>query len=60
MTGHADPRIAVTLYADRSCLDATKRQLAQIGAEIVVDDTDRGPVLRTTDPDGLTVEIRIG
>jgi hypothetical protein len=50
--------IAITVCTGRSCLVAAQQRLREVGAEIVVRDTDRVAVLPTCDPGGITIEIR--
>ena len=52
-------RAAITVYTDLAGISATERRLVESGADVTVGKTDRGPVLRTVDPDGIHIEIRI-
>lgn len=53
-----DAPATVTLYAEPETVAATRDRLEKAGVRLTVTQTERGPVVRTHDPDGVAVEIR--
>jgi ADP-ribosylglycohydrolase/extradiol dioxygenase family protein len=54
-----DARFAVTLFVDERDFDAIRERLRWNDAATEIKRADRGPRLRTTDPDGTPVEVRL-